>query len=364
MFAPTRLLTAIRPSASSGVLAGVGMVTVIFAATPFLIPTVSDDFGVALGTAGFLSTAQVAGFAAASFVAGRMGTSSRRLLVAASVALGVSNLAGALTMPFLVLLVTRFLAGVTMGVITWIAWADATRHERGLGDVAAIGPVAAMLASPAMAWLADVGGHRLVYAVMGGLSLLVAMIPSHVVSQPPVGRNVSPSRSNRVLLGALMLFTLAGSSLFMFSAVTGERAGLSAIAVSLAFSLNALAGIFGTRFTVAAGSAWRWMAATAISAVAVGLAPNGWVYFAAMAVWGFSFWAAIPEVFRMLAARSLRPDERVGDAQSLMGLGRVLGPALGGIVLGADRFPALTAAAATGLVVSAVVIGAVEHRRR
>ncbi len=363
MFAPTRLLTAIKPSASPGVLVGAGVVTVVFAATPFLVPAVATRFGVTLGTAGLISTAQVAGFAVSSFLAGRVARASRRLLVGAGVLLALANLASALVGPFALLLATRVVAGLAMGVITWLAWADATRHEGGMGDVAAVGPVAAMLASPGLAWLAHTGGHRLVYLVLAGVTLLATAVTADVAPTVPVGRRVSASRSNRVLLGALMIFTMAGSGLFVFAAVPGELAGLSAVAVSLGFSLNALAGIAGTRTIARPRTAWLWMGATAASAIVVGVAPLGWAYLAAMALWGYSFWVAVPQVFRLLAARSLRPEERVGDAQALMGLGRVIGPAAGGIVLGADRFTALTILAAGGLVTAALMVGAVELRR-
>jgi predicted MFS family arabinose efflux permease len=363
VFAPTRLLTSIKPSASPGVLTGAGVVTVVFSATPFLIPEVATRFGVALGTAGFISTAQVAGFAVSSFLAGRVARASRRLLVGAGLVVALANLASALVGPFALLLATRVVAGLAMGVITWLAWADATRHEGGMGDVAAVGPLAAMIASPGLAWLAQTGGHRLVYLVLAGVTLVATAVPADVAPTEPVGRSVSRSRSNRVLLGALMIFTMAGSALFVFAAVPGELAGLSALAVSLGFSLNALAGIAGTRTVIRRRSAWLWMFATGASAVVVGVVPLGWAYLGAMALWGFSFWVAIPRVFRLLAAKSIRPEERVGDAQALMGLGRMIGPAVGGIVLGADRFVSLTILAAGGLVVSACLVGAVEFRR-
>lgn len=363
MFAPTRLLAAIRPAASLGVLAAVASVTVVFAATPFLIPEVASSFDVTLGVAGLISTAQVAGFALSSFLAGRMASASRPMLVGAGILLAVFNGAGVSPLPFGALLVIRFGAGVAMGIITWIAWSDATRHEGGIGDVAAVGPVAAMVTSPGLAWLAEVGGHQLVYGALAALATLVALLPSQVAALPPVGRTVSPSRSNRVLLAALALFTLAGSAIFVFAAVLGERTELSGLSVSIGFSLNALAGIAGTRVRARQGTGWLWMAATALCSVAVGLAPAGWVYLTAMTLWGFAFWVAIPEVFRLLAARSLRPEERVGDAQSLMGLGRVFGPAVGGLVLGADRFMPLTAVASSGLFLASLVVGIVERSR-
>jgi hypothetical protein len=36
-------------------------------------------------------------------------------------------------------------------------------HERGLNDVAAVGPLAAMVGSPLFGWLAGTGGDRAVF---------------------------------------------------------------------------------------------------------------------------------------------------------------------------------------------------------
>ena len=64
----------------------------------------------------------------------------------------------------------------------------------------------------------------------------------------------------------------------------------------------------------------------------------------------------IPAAFALLASRSRFPEERAGDAQAVMALGRVFGPVLGGsffaagqtAVMGlADRTPLFDALGAT-----------------
>ncbi|MDH4117742.1 MAG: MFS transporter [Acidimicrobiia bacterium] len=364
MFAPARIVTAIKPSASAGVLGSAALVMVVFASTPFLIPAVSADFGVDLGAAGLISTVQVGGFAVTSFLAGRLATIGRLWLVGSCVVLGVATAGSAIVQPFALLLVSRGVAGAAMGVITWLAWSDATRHHRGLSDVAATGPLAATISSPIVAWLASAGGHKLVYAVLAVGAFVVLVLPADLEPSPPVGRAVSGSRSNRVLLAALTLLALSGSSLFVFAAVTGAGTGMSPLAVSLGFSLNALAGVVGTRTTARHGWVWAWFASIGVFATLVGVPVSGIAFIGAMMGWGFAYWVGVPAVFRMLADRSLRPDERLGDAQSLMAVGRVLGPALGGIVLGADRFVPLTVFSVGGTAVTAALVGGVELRRR
>ena len=143
---PTRVIQAVRPQASPGVIAGAAVVAATFAATPFLLPDVSTRLGVDIGTTGLMSVAQVGSFAAASFFAGRLFRPRRRLHYGSLVLVAVASTASALAPGFAVLLGARVLAGLGMGTITWIAWADATRFPRGLGDVAAVAPVTATIA--------------------------------------------------------------------------------------------------------------------------------------------------------------------------------------------------------------------------
>lgn len=77
MALPLRAIQAIRPQASPGVIAGAAIVAAVFAATPFLLPDVSERLRVPLGATGILSTAQVASFAVATLLAGRFLPSAR-----------------------------------------------------------------------------------------------------------------------------------------------------------------------------------------------------------------------------------------------------------------------------------------------
>ena len=197
------------------------------------------------------------------------------------------------------------------------------------------------------------------------LTVAIALIPAQYGELPAIGRNVSDSKTNRILLGALFLLMLSGSAVFVFAAAAGrEIAHLSPVVVSIAFSLNALVGVVATRFSAKPGTAWMWLAATALGALGVGLSRSPVVYMVAMIGWGFVFWMGVPAVFLLLAERSLSPAERVGDAQSLMALGRVFGPIVGGIILGAGAFDRLSVVGAVGLVAAAVlVVGVVEVAR-
>lgn len=364
MFAPVRALLAPRSHASPGVLAAAGFVAACFTATPFVIPDVARQLDLPLGVAGLVSTFQVGGFAAASFLAGRLLRPQARLHRASLLLVAVAYLAGLWRGELWLLLSTQLIAGIGLGLLTWLSWAEATRHRQGLSDVAAVGPLATVLGAPLVGWVAQSGGYQGIFGLLAVIALIGLVPPAEYGELPVIGRNVSDSRTNRLLLLALFGITTSGSALFVFAAAAGrEVAGLSTALVSVAFSLNALVGVVANRFTARRGTAGWWLLAGSAAAATIGTIPQGWIYMVAMTGWGFVWWMGIPAVFRLLAERSLTPAERVGDAQSLMALGRVMGPLTGGVILGRGEFGRLALASASGLVVASLLVLAVEIAR-
>jgi len=364
MTLPTRLIQSVRPHASAGVMAGAAVVAATFAATPFLLPDLSARLGMDIGDTGFLSTAQVGSFALSTFLAGRLLRPRRRLHYGSLGLIAVATAASALMTTFPLLLVTRVVSGLGMGTITWIAWADATRSPRGMGDVAAIAPVTATIASPLLGWLTGAGGYPWVFGSLAALAVIASLAPVDFGDLPRIGRNVSGSRSNRFLLVGLLVLSVGGSSVFIFTAAAAEAVhDLGPVTVSWALSLNAICGVIATRRAARPGSAAIWIGLTAVSAIAVSVIASPLVFFIALAVWGFAFWMAIPEVLRMLTERSLTPSERMGDAQAAMAVGRVFGPVVGAFALGAGLFTRLSLVGAVLMVCAAGVIGGVELYR-
>jgi DHA1 family inner membrane transport protein len=96
------------------------------------------------------------------------------------------------------------------------------------------------------------------------------------------------------------------------------------------------------------------MAVTGICAALAGAVHVLPVFLVALPLWGFAFWMGIPGAFSLLAERSNYPEERAGDAQSVMAFGRVFGPWLGGLVY--DRSPAALGLAAGGVMVAGSVL--------
>ncbi len=365
MFAPTRLAYALRPKAPIGILAAASAVALLFGATPFLISEVAARFGVSDGLAAGISVAQVSAFAVANIAMPRLLPPTGALLKWAAFILVLANAASALAGQFWLLIGFRMLAGLAAGTLTWVVWADAMRKPRSLAGVASAGPVTALVSAPVLSALAGLGDRAVFFA------LALAALPAFFI-QVDTGVDeknsgvVSRSRSNRVLLVALLLLTFFGSSVFVFVAVAaGKTLGLTPMVASLAYSLNAAAGLLGARLSSRHRRPGWWLLTLGPAVYLVMAGGQVWLVFLGMAWWGFAFWMGVPGVLKMLSARSLEPDERAGDAQALMAFGRAAGPVLGGGLVDAGAFVALALVAGVGSsAVGAMVIGVQEGRDR
>ena len=87
---------------------------------------------------------------------------------------------------------------------------------------------------------------------------------------PPPSHTTPCDPGRRVILVALGLLTLGGSSVFVYAAAIGEELdGLTPLTVSLLFSANALAAIPSARWTGRRGPAGLWFLMTAVCALAI-----------------------------------------------------------------------------------------------
>lgn len=365
MFAPLRLLIALRTKGGIGLLAATAASTVVFVATPFLIGPISAEFGVSIGLAATASTAQLAGFVLATALAPRVAHPDRKAALIAISVLVASNVASSLAPIFGVFALTRSVAGFALGLIAWLAWHEAFGDGERMKDVAVVGPLVGAVASPAMGWLASRHDLDAVYLVLAGICLLPLVFPMHPAPADPGtgGPRHRPTRGALAILVGLGLLTLGGSSVFVLAATIGKaEAGMTAVAVSLAYGLNSVAGIPASRLTPARARPGLWLATTAGAAALLATATNGVVFTAAIAWWGFSFWMGVPAAFNLLAAKSRYPSERAGDAQSVMALGRVIGPVLGGVLFEAGSTAALGLVAGALMAASALIMFVVDKR--
>jgi len=91
------------------------------------------------------------------------------------------------------------------------------------------------------------------------------------------------------------------------------------------------------------------MIGIAISVLTIIALPDPITFFAGMVGWGLCFWVAVPRILNRVAEWSLVAEERVGDAQGIMALGRSVGPAAASLLVGHGHFGGLAVFTGVGL---------------
>lgn len=365
--APARAFGAFKPTASPGLLASSASIAATFTATPFIIAATVDEFGTSIGGAALLSTAQVGGFMVANLIGNRRFVASERLARRALTFLVVANVISVFLPNLTALVATRTAAGAAMGLLTWIAWADSATDGKRRGEIAAIGPLSAAIAAPLLGIVATVGDLGWIFALLTTISAIGLILPIEVAENDiPTKRNPIQTPGVRLVLLSMCVMLGAASAVFVFVRLIAEDLGMSAMATSVALSLNALAGIPAARYAGRRRLPGLWIAIIAACSVLLTQTDSPTIFFIIVTLWGLSFWSAVPEIFSMLADRSVFPSDRVGDAQAAMAFGRVVGPTAGGALVVGDSFATVGFVAAALLLASAVTIEAVatSHRWR
>ncbi len=367
MQSPVQVVMLLRPKTRADLLAASAFTSLVFTATPFLLPAVAEQYDVSLGAASLISTLQLSGFVAASWLVGRIFDPSRRLLAASIIMAAGFNVASALAPWFTALLAFRFLGGVAMAVIAWLGWQEVFGDSDRMGDVAVIGPVVGIVGAPLASALAESSGADSVFVMLALVALAPLLIrgpASPLAANAP--RKADRSRAvpvTRLILLCLGTLTLGGSAVFVFAAAIGvDNVGLDPVVVSLAFSANAALGIPAARYRGHRPFAGLWLLGTAAMAVIVTNVTIGAIYWLAIAIWGLAFWSGVPGIFKLLAERSVNPADRAGDAQSIMAAGRVLGPLLGASLIETGSTEILGIIAALLMTTSAVTLTVIELR--
>jgi DHA1 family inner membrane transport protein len=102
---------------------------------------------------------------------------------------------------------------------------------------------------------------------------------------------------------------------------------------------------------------------TAVCALVIAVARSGPLFSIAIVGWGFVFFMGVPAAFTLLASRSNFPEERAGDAQAVMALGRVFGPLLGGALYATGSTGTLGLVAAAVMMVGSALLLYVDRQR-
>jgi DHA1 family inner membrane transport protein len=354
---PFRLLNALRLHTEIGLVAAMAVAMATFSATPLVLAPLAVEFEVSTGTAALFSAAQLGSFVVGSWTAGRVVDPSRRLFVISLVTLSAANVVAAFVGSFVVLVVTRSVSGLALGVLTWLAYSQVFGDDERTGDITTVGPLTAVMSAPIIGVLLELGDVRAVFLVLAGVALVpLVWVPTIVVpDRTPAGRNRAV-RAALVAIAALTIATLGGSAVFVFmGAIAADRYGMSALVISLAFSANALVSIPAARFR-----GRRRFALTGVCAVISTQADQTAVLWVVLCVWGVAFWMAVPGSYTLLAERSRFPTERAGDAQAAMAFGRALGPLVAGALVAGGEYATLGWVGGGLLVVAGALLVAVE----
>lgn len=365
MQVPVKLLNAARLDVAPPMLSVIASSTFVFIATPFLIPSIAADLDLATGSVGWISTAQLGGFMLASLLAGRFLTPSRLVFVAIALIGFAANASSTAAHDLALLSLTRFCSGLSLGLAAWFGWQAAFGDRGRTGDVAVVGPLVGVLGTPLISWLAGEHGPDWVFGTLAVANLIPLVFTQRV---PPATELRARSKRRpatgpaKVILLALTLVTFGGSSVFVFAAAIGtESVGLSTFAVSAAFTANAIVGIPAAKWPFRKGKAGLWFFGTGVLALLIASTSTAWIYLPALAAWGFIFFMGTPSAFTLLAERSRYPEERAGDAQATMALGRVFGPLMGGALYTGGTSLALGLAACASLGTAACLLLAVDR---
>jgi predicted MFS family arabinose efflux permease len=326
------------PVAGLVVLATCGFITILTEVLPAgLLTQMSGDLGVSEALIGqFMTTYAIGSLLVAIPLAIVTRHWRRRPLLLLSIAgFVVVNTITAVSTRYPVILVARFLAGVSAGVIWALLAGYAARmappHLRGRAiAVAMVGtPLALSIGIPVGTWLGASVGWRMTFGALSALALALTICVRWIVPDF-AGQSSSKSggvvatlrrRGLKTVLVATFLYVLAHNVLYTyiapFLALSGSANRVDA--VLLVFGLTALVGIGVVGLMIDSRLRQLQIASTllfAFGAVLMGVAAYQTVMvFAGVAMWGLAF-GGVATVFQTAAAEAAG---ELGDiAQSLI----------------------------------------------
>ncbi|KJV28891.1 MFS transporter [Luteibacter yeojuensis] len=336
-------------------LAAAGFITIITEALPAgLLPTMSASLRVSEALIGQLVTVYALGsvLAAIPVVAHTRRFNRRPLLLAAIAGFAIANTITALSGSYALILVARFVGGISGGLLWALVAGHALRMVPGEKQgramaVALVGaPLALSLGIPAGTWLGNAIGWRATFGIMSVFSVGLFAWARFALPDFPGLPNPGPLRLKKVIalpgvaqvLGTLLVFILAHNVVYTYIAPLVAMAGAGAAVdrYLLIFGVASVAGIWlagafgdGHMRTLVVGGIVAFLA----SALAIALFPRDLPVLAvALGTWGVGF-GATPTLLQTALSRNAGASADV--AQSLLVTGWNLALALGGMLGGA-----------------------------
>jgi predicted MFS family arabinose efflux permease len=322
-----------------------------------LLPEMRADLGWSYADAGAINTANAAGYLAGALLA----TPTARWLgikpafLAALVATAAAMAADGLTARFTALLLLRFLAGLTGGIVfvtggamTAAASGASERAPLALGIYFSGGGLGIAISAAAVPFLLDSVGWRGGWLVLGALSVAAILLAIPALLRAPLPAAETAASANhpwplRTIAVQLVGYTLFGTGYIAYAtfiiAHLREASNFSAREISIFWAvlgLSAIAGVFAWS-PMLARLRGGWGAAATMGVVTFGaalpLASSGTMAaFASALLFGGSFLSTITAV-TSLARRAAPPQawtKAIAALTVAFGIGQCIGPILSG----------------------------------
>lgn len=361
-----------------------GFITILTEALPAgLLREISGDLRISQALAGQTITIYAIGSLVAAIPLTLATRSLRRrpLLLTAIGGFAVMNGITALSDSYAIIMVARFLAGVSAGLLWALVAGYATRmvpdHLAGRAiAVAMVGtPLALSIGMPAGTFLGAAVGWRISFGIM---SLLAVILIGWILwklpdfqgetggEQPPIGQVLAIPGMRPVLLVTLS-FVLAHNVLYTYIAPFLQASGLAdqIDRMLLAFGLAALVGIWATGILID-----RWMrvlvlGSTALflaSALLMGIAMAPGAIILGTICWGLAFGGA-PTLFQTASAKAAGSAADLAQSMIVTVWNRAIagGGMLGGYMLDQAGARVLPWAVCALLVLGLVIALAARH---
>ncbi|WP_406627957.1 MFS transporter [Pectobacterium carotovorum] len=342
------------PIASLLALATAAFITILTEALPAgLLPQMAQGLAVSEAWVGQTVTIYAMGSLAAAIplTTATQGVRRRLLLLSAIAGFAVANAITAFSGSYILTMATRFLAGVSAGLL-WALLAGyvarmVPEHQKGRAiAIAMVGtPLALSLGMPAGTFLGNVIGWRMCFGMMSGLALILMLwvrIQVPDFAGQSAGKRLSLGRvftmaGVRPVLCTVLAFVLAHNILYTYIASFLAAVGMVAQTglVLLVFGVTSLLGIWIVGVLIDRYLRALTLACSALfclSVLALGVAGDVLaVVYAAVAVWGLAFGGAAT-LFQTALVRTAEGGTDV--AQSMLVTAWNMAIAGGGIIGG------------------------------
>ena len=342
---------------------------------PGMVQGMVDFFGFTQPEAGFVVSAEVFGIMAGAIgfaiVGGRV--SWRWALFAGLILTIAANLVCIVRNDYASMLALRAVAGLGGGLAAAIGWnvlAQGRDPSRGFGWGTAAIILFAAGGFALLSTLFALGGYSaflLAFSIAVAACLPLALVvrrraPAEEASAEAPARGGGWSAPGALSLLSILVFSAAFTMAWTYMSLVGHDAGLEGPAIAQVFSLTQFFGVAGALSMAAVGAAFGFsrpavvvLGAGAVAIAALTVLSSLAAFFAANAVFQFTWNAGIPIVLGVIAVRSLG-GALFRLAVPLQFVGMAAGPSLAALLLDGEDYSLVVWTSAGLLIVSLLAL--------